>query len=173
MVVPGKPIVYHPSAVLRKSGSRQVMLQSGREIIRITVMMLCIQPTHGSLVGSPPEVEVLRHINLLEDIHESLLLRRLVDLVIETHRENVCTLTVVDVMTAEQCNDRTFRDHDHVPAGRELHETWRDSMVLRKYADRGQCVPAIPKNTLARPKPPLPRLPSSSILRTELICLPL
>ena len=50
---------------------------------------------------SAPEVEVFRHVNLLEDIHEPLLFRGLVDLVIKAHRKYVRALTMVDVVTAE------------------------------------------------------------------------
>ena len=56
---------------------------------------------HGDVVRNIPEVEVLRHINLLEDVHESLFLRRPVDPVAETNWKNIRALAVVDVMTAK------------------------------------------------------------------------
>ena len=78
--------------------------------------------------GQRPEVEVLRHINLFEDIHQTCLLRWFVYFVIERNWQDVSAFAVIDIVAAEESDNRTLRDEDHVPAGRELDEAYDGSM---------------------------------------------
>ena len=78
--------------------------------------------------GQRPEVEVLRHINLFEDIHQTCLLRWFVYLVIERDWQDVSAFAVIDIVAAEESDDGTLRDEDHVPASRELDEAYDASM---------------------------------------------
>ena len=55
-----------------------------------------------------PEVEVLRHVHLLEDVHQALLLRWLVHFVVEGNRDDIRVLTVVDIMSSNESNNRSL-----------------------------------------------------------------
>lgn len=136
--------------------------------------------TYSCSRGLRPEVEILGHVDLLEDVHESLLFRRLVYPVVVCHRHNVRTLAVIDVVSTNKSNDRSFGDKDHVPPSGELDETWMRTWQEpygSQTSAQGRCavfdIPATPKNTLALPSPPVALFPSSNILSIAVICLPL
>ena len=71
-----------------------------------------------------PEVEILRHINLFEDIKQALFLCGPLYFVIEWNCHDVRIFAVIQIMAAKQSYDRTFRDDDHVPACCEPHESY-------------------------------------------------
>ena len=172
MIVPSVTIAERPFATCELVPGRDIALQSRRKVIRIAVRV-----SYQSLVvhgerSSVPKVEVLGHVHLLEDVHQALLLCRLVYPVVERNRDDVRALTVVDVVTADEGNDGTLGDEDHVPARSELDEAYtlsRQTFAYEALID----VPAIPKKTRALPKPPHCLLPSSSIFSMALICFPL
>lgn len=56
-------------------------------------------------LGVVPEVEVLRHVHLLKDAHETLFLGRFVDLLIKTNWNNVCAFAVIQIVPSKQGHD--------------------------------------------------------------------
>lgn len=71
-----------------------------------------------------PEVEVLRHVNLFEDVHQPLLLCRLIYFVGRWYRDDLCILAVVKVMAAEKGHHRPLGDDHHIPSSGKLYESW-------------------------------------------------
>lgn len=47
-----------------------------------------------------PEVEVLGHVHLLEDVHQPLFFRWFVDLLVERDRKHFCSFTVIKVVAS-------------------------------------------------------------------------
>lgn len=47
-----------------------------------------------------PEIKVLRHVDLFEDVHEALFVGRFFDLVIERNRDDLRAFTVVEIMAS-------------------------------------------------------------------------
>lgn len=70
-----------------------------------------------------PKVEVLRHVDLLENIHEALFLCRFFDFVAKAHRNNVGVLAMIKIVSSQKGNDRAFGYQDHIPSSRESNET--------------------------------------------------
>lgn len=67
MKVPGETVIERPPALRRSTRSGEVMLQRRREVVCIAMY----QSGQMSRLRreSKPEVEILGHINLLEDVH--------------------------------------------------------------------------------------------------------
>lgn len=69
-----------------------------------------------------PEVEVLGHVDLLEYIHEALLLRWFLDSVVEADWDDVRVFAVVEVVPPEKRDHGALRYEDDVPASGEANE---------------------------------------------------
>ena len=72
-----------------------------------------------------PKIKVLRHVDLFEDAHETLLFARLLDLVTGRYGEYLRFLAVIHIVPAKQRDGRSLRDEYHVPTGGEPDKTYR------------------------------------------------
>ena len=124
MEVPSEAVVERPGTRIRACRGREVVLQRGREIVRVAVRACQHPSSTPSQAQDVPEVEVLRQVHLLEDVDQALLLRRLLDLVVEADGNHLRVLAVVEVVAAEQRDIRPLGYEDHVPSGRESHKTY-------------------------------------------------
>jgi hypothetical protein len=113
-MIPRKPVVEHPPRIW----ARQVVLQRRRQVVGIAnteragERFNVTAVSDGRLdeeramrvVWDAPEVKVLAHLDLLPHVHEPLLLRRLLDLVVRRDRHDLNLLHMIDVVPAQQCN---------------------------------------------------------------------
>ena len=79
------------------------------------------------LRGNVPEVEVLGHIHLLEDVHQPLLLLLFFNFVIECHRKEFGALAMVQVVASKERDNRPLRHNDHVPSSSKSDKPWTKS----------------------------------------------
>jgi hypothetical protein len=84
------------------------------------------RPPH---VRPTPEVEVLGHVDLFEDVHKPLLLCWALNLVVEGHGYDVRVLAVVQIVSAEQRDDRALANQDHVPSRRKSNKSCTPLLV--------------------------------------------
>ena len=103
MVVPCKPPdKSQPLLVCTYTG--EITLESGSNIV-------CVR-----------KVKVLGHVHLTEHREQPLLLDEVVDLMVESYRDHVRALQVVEVVSANEGDDGALRDEEYVPPGRKLDE---------------------------------------------------
>ena len=72
-----------------------------------------------------PEVEILRHVHLLECVDVALLFCGFLNLLIEAYRYHIRVFAMVKIVSSQQCDDRSFRNNDHIPACGKLDEPCR------------------------------------------------
>ena len=97
-IVPGEPIVETQTVMIRMR-FRQVMLQRGRYVI-------CVASTYSMHLasqyarGDAPEVEILRHVHLLEHIHEPIFFGNSFHAVIVADRKDFGAFTMIYIVSA-------------------------------------------------------------------------
>ena len=96
MVVPSKAVVEHAS---RRDRLRQVVLQSRSKIIGIAGSGTVRFGLFNRRKFEVPEVEILREVDLLPNVHETLFFGRLLNFMVRRDCDNVYFIRVVDVVS--------------------------------------------------------------------------
>jgi hypothetical protein len=123
MEIPSESVIDRPIVLPSTNSPRKIVLQRRREIIGIA-MPTVSKRSYVSSISSLPEVKVLRHIHLLEYVHKSLFFCGFLDFVVERNWNDISTLTMVEIMTTKESNNRAFRYNDHVPSGSKANKPW-------------------------------------------------
>ena len=79
------------------------MLQGGREVVCVTVrdeVDIRLSQYVWQRGVELPEVEVLGHVHLLEDVHQPLFFCWFVDFLVESDRKHFCSFTMVKVVAS-------------------------------------------------------------------------
>ena len=126
MVVPSKAVVEHAS---RRDRLRQVVLEGRSKIIGIAGSGTVRFGLFNRRKFEIPEVEILREIDLFEDIHQTLLFSRTFDPMVRTDGYHLGLLAVIDIMTTQQGDDRTFGNDNHIPSCRKAYKTYAHQLA--------------------------------------------
>jgi hypothetical protein len=97
------------------------MLKCGCEIVGIAIVDHQFKSGDGKHAKSP-EIEILRHVDLPEDIHLALFLRGLLHLVVCADRYDIRALAMVNIMPTQERHHRALRDENHVPTSSETYK---------------------------------------------------
>ncbi len=109
MKVPCEPIIERPRFPQRPRAPYKVVLQSRCKIIRVANDEDKLVPVgYCTEFFCTPEVEVLGHVDLLEDAHQSSLLGRLLNLVVSAYGYHLGHFAMEQVMATKECDYRTL-----------------------------------------------------------------
>ena len=125
MIVPSKATGERPRSRVGQITGSNIALQRRREVIGVAIIPAVSKQKRKNVSRrAPPEIKVLRHVDLFEDSHETLLLARFLDLMAGRYGKHLRLLAVVHIVAAEQRDGRSFRDENHIPARREPDKTY-------------------------------------------------